>query len=209
VATAHTADDQVETILHNILRGTGLAGLAGIPKLRRLTDATTLVRPMLQITRAEVLDYLKVLQQPFREDSTNQLIAYTRNRIRQQLLPLLERDFNPRVREALLRLGHIATETDEYLTQQATALLPTISRPTPTGVEIDVQQLQSAHPARVRHVMMLVWEQEDWPLQDMSFEKWETLRLMLENDSERAMQTLPGGISVERRGNVLQLTRPS
>jgi hypothetical protein len=57
--------------------------------------------------------------------------------------------------------------------------------------------------------MMLLWEHEGWPMQDMSFEKWETLRLMLENEGERAVQNLPGGVSVERRGNILQLTRPS
>jgi tRNA(Ile)-lysidine synthase len=209
VATAHTAGDQVETILHNILRGTGLSGLAGIPRLRRLSSATTLVRPMLDLTRADVLDYLKGLQQPFREDSTNQLTNYTRNRIRQQLLPLLERDFNPRVREALLRLSRIAGDAEEFVSNQATALLPTVSRRTPTGIEIDVQQLQSAPPALVRHLLMLLWEEQDWPLQDMSFEKWETLRLMLENEGERAVQTLPGGVSVERRGNLLQLTRSS
>src|SRR5262245_36914671 len=61
VATAHTADDQVETVLHNILRGTGLAGLAGIPRVRPLAGAATLIRPLLSVTRAEVIDYLASL----------------------------------------------------------------------------------------------------------------------------------------------------
>ncbi|HEX5104177.1 MAG TPA: tRNA lysidine(34) synthetase TilS, partial [Pirellulaceae bacterium] len=84
VATAHTADDQVETVLMNVLRGTGLAGLAGIPRVRRLTDAATLIRPLLNVTRAEVLEYLHSLGQSYRDDATNQSADYTRNRVRLQ-----------------------------------------------------------------------------------------------------------------------------
>src|SRR5262249_35984615 len=80
VATAHTADDQVETVLFNLLRGTGLAGLAGIPRLRALAEAATIIRPMLDVTRAEVLDYLQLLGKAYRDDSTNRLEEYTRNR---------------------------------------------------------------------------------------------------------------------------------
>src|SRR5262245_22639104 len=71
VATAHTADDQVETVLLNVLRGTGLAGLAGIPRIRQLAEATTLIRPLLDVTRADVLEFLAGLKQPFREDASN------------------------------------------------------------------------------------------------------------------------------------------
>ena len=84
-------------MLFNILRGTGLAGLAGILRIRKLTQAATIVRPLLDVTRGEVLDYLQSLGQPYRDDSSNRQDNYTRNRIRLQLLPLLERDFNPRV----------------------------------------------------------------------------------------------------------------
>jgi tRNA(Ile)-lysidine synthase len=122
VATAHTADDQAETILHHILRGTGLAGLAGIPRTRPLTPAATLIRPLLAVTRQEVLDYLQQLGKTYRDDSTNRLTDLTRNRIRLELLPLLERDFNPQVRGALLRLGRLAEEADDWLSGQATSL---------------------------------------------------------------------------------------
>src|SRR5262245_32292513 len=90
VATAHTADDQVETVLLNILRGTGLAGLAGIPRVRPLAEATTLIRPLLGVSRGEILGYLASLDQPFREDASNRNLEYTRNRVRHELLPLLE-----------------------------------------------------------------------------------------------------------------------
>src|SRR5262249_48782964 len=108
IATAHTADDQVETILFNVLRGTGLAGLAGIPRMRTLNESTTLIRPLLDFKRSEIISYLATLNQPYRDDETNQLLDYTRNRIRHDLIPILERDYNPRVRESLLRLAQAA-----------------------------------------------------------------------------------------------------
>ena len=122
VATAHTADDQVETVLANFVRGTGLAGLAGIPRVRQLTDAATLIRPLLDVTRAEVLDYLRQIEQPFRDDSSNAKTDYTRNRIRHELLPLLARDYNPQVREAILRLSRLAGEADDEITGLAADL---------------------------------------------------------------------------------------
>ena len=95
VACAHTADDQVETVLHRILRGTGIAGLAGIPRCRRLSPAVTLIRPLLEVRRAELVDYLASLGQSYREDSSNLDRRFTRNRIRHDLLPQLAKDFNP------------------------------------------------------------------------------------------------------------------
>src|SRR5262245_47978864 len=105
VALAHTADDQAETILHHILRGTGLSGLGGIPRERVLESGVRLWRPLLEIDRSLLLDYLGSVGQSYREDESNHDAAYTRNRIRHQLLPLLASNYNPRVREALCRLG--------------------------------------------------------------------------------------------------------
>jgi tRNA(Ile)-lysidine synthase len=206
VATAHTADDQVETVVHNILRGTGLAGLAGIPKLRQLTPAVTLIRPLLDVTRAEVLDYLRSLNQPFRDDSSNRLLDYTRNRLRHELLPLLERDFNPRVREALLRLSKIAGQTDELLDQQAEALLCFAARPLPGGVELDLADFEGVHPVLVRQVLLLIWRRQSWLLQDMSTERWEQL-LALARAPAPPPQMFPGGIRAENQGGVLRLSR--
>jgi tRNA(Ile)-lysidine synthase len=85
VAVAHTADDQVETILHHIVRGTGLDGLAGMPARRNLAEGIALVRPMLAITRDQVLSYLAALEQDFRSDAMNADERFTRSRIRHSL----------------------------------------------------------------------------------------------------------------------------
>ena len=80
-ATGHTADDQVETVLFNILRGTGLAGLAGIPRVRPLGPAVSLIRPLLTIRRCEVISYLQEIEQDYCVDPSNASADFTRNRI--------------------------------------------------------------------------------------------------------------------------------
>ncbi len=212
IATAHTVDDQVETILHNFLRGTGLAGLAGIPRLRRLSESATLIRPLLDVTRAEVLDFLQSIGQSYRDDSSNQQSDYTRNRIRLQLLPLLEHDYNPRVRQALLRLAEIASQADEFLTQEANRLLQSAAQPMPGGIKLNTAQLAQAPPAIIRHALMQIWQDQGWPQQDMSFDKWEWLAglvLRLSDDSAVKTQTLPGGVLANLQAGQLQLTLPS
>ncbi len=106
VAVGHTCDDQAETILHRIVRGTGLRGLAGMPSRRQLTTdpPIALVRPLLRVSHAAIREHLAALAQPFREDETNADRTRTRTRIRHDLLPKLVLDYNPRAREALARL---------------------------------------------------------------------------------------------------------
>jgi tRNA(Ile)-lysidine synthase len=112
IALGHTADDQAETLLMWMLRGSGAAGLAGIKPLR---DAVY-VRPLLDVSRAEILSYLKAKGLPYRTDSSNAKPIYLRNRIRQELLPLLKR-FNPAVVGALTRQADILRDEDACLDQ--------------------------------------------------------------------------------------------
>lgn len=213
VATAHTADDQVETILFHIIRGTGLAGLAGVPRARRLSDAATVVRPLLDVTRVEVLEYLRAIGQTFREDSTNRLEEFARNRIRLSLLPLLEREFNPHVRQALLRLGRLAEESDEFITNFAGELVTQILRPIPGGMELATEPLTLLSDFLARAALHAAWKRQGWPLQDMSFEKWDELiafvRAGLSGASTIRRQMWPGGVLAELADGVLRLTRPT
>jgi len=114
VAVAHTADDQAETVLAHILRGTGLAGLAGIHP-----QSGCVFRPLLKLRRAELRAYLRSRRQPWREDATNRDTKRTRARIRLKLLPLLEKQFQPAVVEHLCRLADLAREDDAWLESSA------------------------------------------------------------------------------------------
>jgi tRNA(Ile)-lysidine synthase len=109
VALGHTRDDQAETVLFRFLRGSGLAGLSGIAPA-----CDGIIRPLIDITRAEVEQYLRTRHIPWREDATNQDLTFARNRIRHQLLPQLARDWNPKITNALANLADLAQEEEKY-----------------------------------------------------------------------------------------------
>jgi len=110
IAVAHTADDQAETVLAHILRGTGLAGLGGIHP-----EVGHVVRPLLEVRRAEVRAYLRSKKQTWREDATNRDTTKMRARIRKKLVPLLEKQFQPAVVEHLTTLAELAREDEAFL----------------------------------------------------------------------------------------------
>ena len=120
IATAHTRDDQAETVLLRLLRGAGTRGLAGI--YRHVSDegATEahIVRPLLGTSRKEIEEYLSKAGQDWREDATNQDREYMRNRVRHELLPLLERDFNPNIRQVLAETAEIAREEEAWWAEE-------------------------------------------------------------------------------------------
>jgi len=118
IATGHTADDQAETVLMRIVRGTSISGLAGIA-YKSTRGGLSTIRPLRDVTRAQVLAYLKDRHQPWREDKSNAEDFAMRNRVRHEIIPLLETRLNPAVRSALLRLADIAAAEDEVMSQVA------------------------------------------------------------------------------------------
>ena len=135
IATGHTLDDQAETVLMRLIRGTGLRGLGGIyPRIvveRDVEDAGgdaygEIVRPLLTIRRCELHKYLTDLKQPWREDSTNSDSAFTRNRLRKLVMPLLEREFNPAVVEGFAELAEIARDEEDYWENEVSGWLGTV-----------------------------------------------------------------------------------
>jgi tRNA(Ile)-lysidine synthase len=122
IATAHTSDDQAETVLMKFLRGAGTRGLAGIHSVLK-RDGIRIIRPLLETPRVEVESYLTACGQPWREDHTNQDTQFTRNRIRHELLPLLQRDYNPNLRELLSETAEVAVAEEDYWQQLAESFL--------------------------------------------------------------------------------------
>jgi tRNA(Ile)-lysidine synthase len=122
MVTAHTADDQAETVLLKLIRGAGRSGLAGIPQ-EGAVKGCRLVRPLLAVTRASILAYLKDRKLTWREDESNADRSFLRNRVRHELLPLLEKEFNPRLRETLFRTSRILAAEEEWLEELAGGML--------------------------------------------------------------------------------------
>lgn len=206
VVTAHTADDQVETILHRLIRGTGLDGLQGIPRARALGPAVTVIRPLLGTRRADVEKYLRSIGQSWREDQTNQDVRFTRNRIRHELLPLLE-SLAPDVQQAVLRLGQIACDVQAVIKDDVARLFSiTVKLDGPNAVRIGCDALRGCQRHLIRELLVQVWRSQDWSLQAMGFDEWNLLTdLALSKGADRMF---PGGILARRDGSFLLLSLP-
>ena len=199
VALAHNADDQAETILHRILRGTGIAGLAGIPPFRPLGEAVTIIRPMLSFSKKQILDYLAAIDQPFRTDSSNAESRYTRNKIRNDLLPQLASGYNHNVVEALVRLGSQAADWAAYIRSQTDALFDRAVIVQSHKTLVQVEQLADVPNFLIRELFVMIWSRQHWHLRDMTFAHWERLAEMITSHTQIPQkQAFPGNIAAER-----------
>ncbi len=208
VATAHTADDQAETVLHRIVRGTGIRGLAGMKRARRLGHAT-LVRPLLGIRHAELQAYLEAVGQPCRHDPSNLDPRFTRNRIRHGLLPRLQAGYNPEVVEALLRLGTLAGQSTAVIDGLVDQWFDRCVTSNADGAaEIALGALAAEPPYLVRELLLAVWRRQNWPMQAMGMAKWDELAELALGTATAARRDFPGGVTVEVAGGAMRLRRP-
>lgn len=152
IAVGHTADDQAETILFWMLRGAGITGLAGMPAQR---DGM-IIRPLYEIRRREVLDFLNAAGQLYRQDSSNAKPIYARNRIRHQLVPVLNQ-IAPAAVDALCRMGDICREDDRYLEELTAGLCGVLVQPDGAGYAIDRQGFQAQPLALQRRLLREVF----------------------------------------------------
>ena len=222
VATAHTLDDQAETVLLKLLRGSWLRGLAGIhPRLRAEDGRVWVVRPLLGTSRRELEAYLDRLGQPWREDLSNQDRRFRRNRVR-QLLPLLEAEYNPEIRAALAQTAELARAEESYWAEKIAGIAPgLISYSVLTGeiaaraggigtesVTVDSELLGHQPLALQRRLLRFAGEQVGLKL---GFEEVERLRRLLSARGGSRCE-LPAGWEARKRRSLnrssLQIFRP-
>ncbi len=217
VATGHTADDNVETLVLHWLRGAGLAGMRGIPVARELRgfaydkgkDASIdperpaerpplLVRPLLQVTRAQTEAYCREHDLAFRQDETNADLRVTRNRIRRQLLPELE-SYNPGLRATLLRSAQAATDDFDYISSQTLAAWPGVVAPSQNpaaGLTLNRGAFRDLPPAVQRSLLRRVLEQLWGGWQDFGWAHLESLRLAIAHGRVGSVVHLPHGLAL-------------
>jgi len=212
VAVGHHADDNAETVLYRIVRGTHLRGLAGMPSVRPLGgSAVRLVRPLLSVTREQVEAYCRRAGLSWRTDSTNADTGYRRNFIRHEMLGLLRERLNPRADDALLRLAHAAGQVDAYLSGKARELLRDIQQPTEGGFALDVKVLSQADTVIRTQAIRTVLEEMDAPMRSVGAERLDELASLAGQQAAGQSPSaicLPGGIVVRRDGERLLITTP-
>ncbi|MBO0862434.1 MAG: tRNA lysidine(34) synthetase TilS [Chloracidobacterium sp.] len=206
VLTAHTLDDQAETILMRLIRGSGAEGLRGIHQIVALSARVNLLRPALGIRRDEVIEHCEHYGLRFRSDSSNYLHDFTRNRVRLEVLPLLE-TFNPRVKESLARASEFLVRDEDYLRDMAAEYLAAIYEKE-LGEEsgLDVKALEKTPAAIKRRVLRLWLRAERGGLHRVNASHIAAIESILIGPSGRRV-VLPGGASVAREFDRLRFIR--
>jgi tRNA(Ile)-lysidine synthase len=197
IAVAHTMDDQAETVLLHLLRGTGPRGLAGIPPLRH-----QILRPLLGVSRAEVEAYASARHLTYRTDASNASDAYLRNRVRHHLLPLLAKEYNPQIVASLAALARLMREDESALTEQAASLLAQAGRETGLAMRLSVEALRGAMPAVARRAFQDAFQAVSRGQHALTRRHLEALRRLLVRDT---VVPLPGRLEARREAAAIRI----
>jgi tRNA(Ile)-lysidine synthase len=196
IATGHTRDDQVETILMHLIRGTGTKGLTGLrPEscLRIDGQVITIIRPLLDINRQETDDYCRENKLEPRLDSSNLSLSPLRNRIRQQLIPLLK-TYNPDIAAALLRTAANAASELDYLDGEMAGVRANVVGREGEAFTLDKAGFSRLHPALRRHLLRAIIEELPGGLKDIETRHIEDILSMLDRPSGKRIN-LPHGLA--------------
>lgn len=199
IAIAHTRDDQVETILMHILRGTGTFGLRGLEPCSPIPASSRqllVIRPLLEITRDETARYCQEQQLEPRIDASNLSPSFFRNRLRLHLLPLL-RSYNPGIDQALLRLADIAKEDSAFIEQQASALWDEVARQEDDAVYLNKDRLTALPIALQRYLLRAAVTRLAGDTRDIEASHIEAARSLLDKQASKKI-SLPHGLTCHR-----------
>ena len=198
IAVGHSADDLAETVLLNLLRGSGVEGLGGIPPVRG-----RIIRPLLEVWRDEIEVYCSQRGLNPRIDASNQDLSYLRNRIRHQLLPLLTTEYQDNVKDILVRLADVARqETDHLRSQTEQSLEELIISSTPEQLSISLEKLADQPKALQRRLIREAVRRLKGDIVELSFVHVEAVLDLMSSGGEKRLN-LPLGLSVRKRGEEL------
>jgi tRNA(Ile)-lysidine synthase len=211
VATAHTLDDQAETVIAKVLRGAWTEGIAGIHPVVEFAEGRV-IRPLIGTRRSEVEAYLNAIGQEWREDSSNRHLTFTRNRIRHELLPLLE-DWNPKLKEHLAQMAELARDEESWWQAEVSRVAPEVmltgrpvrggGRAAAEGVALDVGKLAGLEVALQRRIVRYAVEQLG---AGANFAGTENLRELALTGRAGQRCELAGGLRAERSHRELRLS---
>ena len=193
LALAHHKDDRVETILHNFIRGTGTQGMKGINYVR---DAYV-IRPLLDVSKVEILGYCNEENISYREDLSNNDQSYTRNRLRHGLIPFIQDNFNPNIAETILRMSDVIGEEDDFLRQYCGELLPTLFSYEKNKAKVILDRFNPLRLALKRRLLKMVILGFMGEFSSIELVHIDNIINMLHNAKQGASFKLPGKIRVD------------
>jgi len=203
IALGHHRDDQVETVLMNFLRGSGLRGLRGMEPVRE----GRYIRPLIETSRKEILAFLEGNGIPFRRDETNGDLFYRRNRIRHDLLPILEERYNENIRETITRAASVLREENDFLERAARRAVRL--HPAGAGGEryFPVDEIAVLHPALQRRVIRHFLEESVGEKRQILFSHVAAVLGLVEGTGPDGELHFPRGVVVTRQYGLLRIEK--
>ena len=197
VAVGHTADDQVETVLLHLVRGSGLRGLRGMGSLTCLREPSTgrdlwLFRPLLEVGREVTQEACREAGLQPRQDPSNQSLRFTRNRLRHEVLPLL-REINPAVRDALIRLARTASQEEAFLQDELAHYPEAVRQRGDNVLHLDRDVLLSMHPVLQRRLLQMAYQELTGPSHTLEQAHLDAMLHLMAGPPGRRVD-LPGGV---------------
>ncbi len=209
VALGHHADDNAELVLMRLLRGSGPLGLAGIPPVRALgPKGLKVIRPLIDIERGAIDRFIRRYAMATAEDESNLVLAFTRNRIRHDLLPRLRADYNAGITAGLNRLARLMRDENAWLASLGEeSLRRAVVAAEADHLLLDRPVLERCHPALQRRVLRAALQRVRGNLRRIGFERIESVRKLLEVRNPAGGIDLPDGVRVELDGHRLRIGR--
>ncbi len=200
IATAHQKNDNAETILHRLIRGTGFRGLGGIWPVKEFTGGIRFVRPLLCVSRAEILEYLNERKLEWCEDRTNLDCSYRRNFIRNRLLPALQQDCTDNIVERLDELAKTARRFHSLICETADAIWSDVVTAQEGNMTLDVDSISSQPPEVKVEIIRRALADLDSGEQDVTQRHYNDILRLSQGETVAKLQ-LPNNIEVRRQGS--------
>lgn len=215
IAVGHNADDNAETILHRIIRGTGIVGISGIRLKRKLTrnSIIDIVRPLLFIWRKDIITYLKKKNLSYRIDSTNLERDKFRNKIREELIPYLEKNYNPNIKKSLVKLGETAAQNYDFLDEKANVLFEEIllkeekTDKYSSEIILDIHKLNKIPQILQQIIIKEAIVKLDIPLKKISFINYKNILNMLNYQKMSLNKVVKDYLNIRIEDNELHLSK--
>jgi len=204
IALGHNADDQAETVLMRLLRGAGSHGLSGIPRIRE----GKYIRPLLSTPRSKIEGFLSDFNLSPRQDASNEKPIYLRNKIRLELLPLLESEYNPSIKRVLNRTAEILRSEDDFLDGMARESLNDCMINQQNGlIEIDIAKLKKYDIALQRRILRHGIADVIGGVRDIGFERIESILFLISSDQPNNSLSLPHNLNITKSYDKLAICK--
>ncbi len=206
IAVGHNKDDQAETVIMRLVRGSGMAGLSGMNPLK-VMQGFKIIRPLIEISRREIEEFLKAGKLNCRRDSSNAKTIFTRNKVRRDLIPYLEKNFNPNVKEVLSNTAENLRMENDFLERFANRKFKSVSRIKNGEILIDIKRFKRQPEAIRKRILRAALKELKGDLRRLTYQHWKEMRELIDNRPVNSIVDLPGGVNIVKNKTSVSLTQ--